>query len=373
MRFLGVVRVKGGTKRQFKRRFVTLEAAREWVAEMRDEDTKAKTEDASLLTVRDLCERWMAHQTTTNSGRPGTRRGYGSHMASILAVLGDERARTATPGMVEVALAKLAKEGGVRKRPLSHSSLLSARFNLRQAYAHAMREGWVKANPALPAKLPIKPKKVRVAKKMSVADVQKFRTHIDTAYSDPSRLAAEPWVPVAMRLALCGLRRSEIVAVDWRAVDIEAGTVDVAASRTATGEGRKTSIEDVKSKNSERTVPVEVMHPGTKQALKKLWIAQGQPASGLVIRDALGEPFHPDIVSDRFKTLCGEAGIEWPGTIHATRHTLATALHENGTPPNKAAKLLGHDVATYLATYVVADDNDAATAAKDVGAIFATG
>lgn len=97
------------------------------------------------------------------------------------------------------------------------------------------------------------------------------------------------------------------------------------------------------------------MHPGTLRALRSLRLAQGGASSGLVILDAAGGPVHPDTFSWRFKTLCADAGVRFPGSIHATRHTLATALEEAGTPANQGAALLGHDVATYTRFYLVAD------------------
>ncbi len=89
-----------------------------------------------------------------------------------------------------------------------------------------------------------------------------------------------------------------------------------------------------------------------------------------MVRDALGQPVHPDAYS-RFKTLCTEACVPDPGSIHNTRHTLASALKEAGVPDNQGAALLGHDPQTYLRFYVLADDDAAAEAAEVAGRVFA--
>ena len=59
--------------------------------------------------------------------------------------------------------------------------------------------------------------------------------------------------------------------------------------------------------------------------------------------------------------------------IHNVRHTLATALDEEGVPEHHAAALLGHDVQTYRRFYLVTDNDGAASAAEAAGRLFAVG
>ena len=66
----------------------------------------------------------------------------------------------------------------------------------------------------------------------------------------------------AWRLTLCGMRRSEVLGLDWARVDLTAGVLDVVAARVNIGEGR-TALDDVKSRASRRSVPYEAMHQGT--------------------------------------------------------------------------------------------------------------
>jgi integrase len=119
-------------------------------------------------------------------------------------------------------------------------------------------------------------------------------------------------------------------------------------------------------------VPVEVIHAGTRVALREAWVQQGQPAAGLVVVDASGEPVHPDTYSRRFRALSAAAGVPDLGSIHNVRHTVATALHDNGVEPRKAASLLGHKVTTHLAYYVPTTDSGANEAAAVAGGLFTT-
>ena len=189
--------------------------------------------------------------------------------------------------------------------------------------------------------------------------------------AEPAPFAAEPWLRAGMRLTLCGLRRSEVLGLDWQHVDLDAGTVKVRASRVKTGRGTATNVGAVKTDASRRDVRAESIHPGTVTTLRALWLAQGRPSAGLVIRDAAGEPVKPDTYSARWRALCGEVSVPVLSRIHNVRHSIATALREAGVPENQAAALLGHDVDTYRRFYLVTDDDAAASGAVAAGRAFA--
>lgn len=369
---------RDGKQRQISKTTATLAEARAWVAEVREGNRDAQRrgenfEDSSGLTVAQVCERWLQAREKEVGTRGGVRKvsvsGYRSALASLLVEVGHRPARDLTPGQIEAVLRKLATTGGLRGRPLSHRSLVYGLGALRQVYAHAMRERWVKANPADAARAPRASHdddKAPQVLRWSPDDVRTFRAHVD-AQQTPS----DPWIRVAVRLVLCGLRRSEVMGLDWSHVDLQAGTVRVAASRVKTGSGSETATGQVKVANSLRVVQVEAIHPGTAQAMRELWLQQGRPASGLVIVDNTGQGVNPDVLSRRFKALCSAAGVPVLRSVHNVRHTLATALQAAGVPDHKVAALLGHDVATYRRFYLATDDAGAASAAAVAGKLFA--
>ena len=332
-KFYAVVGVPGedGKRRQLSRRFLVLDDAREWVAEVREDAEKAKTAafiDPRKLTVRELTKRWLTKREqevdTPGGVRLNTLNGYRSALSSLLVILGDRPAREVTADDVEGALLKLAKEGGKWGRPLSHRSLVYALGALRQVYGYALRSGWVKSNPAALVKAPGKNQdKADDAdpRRWTTAQLLKFRTYVDSL-----PLTAEPWVKAGMRLTLAGLRRSEVLGLDWSNVNRQTGEVRVTASRTKDGRGSTWTLNDTKTANSKRTVQAETLHAGSTAALRKLWLAQGRPASGLVIADAEGNPVQPDKYSAEFRALCTAAGVPYPGSIHTLRHSLATIL-----------------------------------------------
>ncbi len=100
---------------------------------------------------------------------------------------------------------------------------------------------------------------------VSTATLRRFRQHAD---SDP--LAA------AWRLTLSGLTRADVLGLRWSDVDTDAGTVTVRQGRVAVQGGRESSTDAPKSAQRRRTVPVEVIHPGTMAALRALRVRQAQ-------------------------------------------------------------------------------------------------
>lgn len=375
-RFVAVVgvRTEGGKRRQLKRRFPVLEDAREWVQEVREGSAKTLAyDDPRKLTVRALAARWLARREQ-EVGTPGgirtcTVNGYRSALTSLLDLIGNRPVREVTPDDVEAALRTLATVGGRWGRPLTHRSLTYSLGALRQVFAYGKRAGLLKSNPALEAKAPGDTHagtKAAAPKRWTTGQLVAFRTHVDGL-----PLESEPWLKAGMRLTLCGLRRSEVLGLDWSNVDLKTGAVTIAASRTKDGRGSTSSLNAPKTEASRRTVEAEIIHLGTLSALRALWLAQGRPEAGLVICDAAGVPVQPDAYSRRFVVLCKAAGVPVLTRIHNTRHTLATALKEAGVPDNQAAALLGHDVQTYQRFYLVVDDEGAAAAATMAGKLFA--
>lgn len=202
----------------------------------------------------------------------------------------------------------------------------------------------------------------------SVTIVAAFRGALE-AYADGERFLDEPWLVVGMLLTLSGLRRSEVLGLDWSAVDQDSGAVAVRASRVKTGRGSDTVLGLPKTDNSRRTVLAGEIHDGFTRALKALWMHQGRPSSGLVIVDPLG-PLHPDRFSRAFVRVCDEAGVPRLSRVHNVRHSLALALQANGVPDHQAAALLGHDVSVFRRFYLVTDDDGAASAARSARALF---
>lgn len=212
----------------------------------------------------------------------------------------------------------------------------------------AAREGMVPSNVVRLARRPRQRKRVgRDLQHWQPGELLAFR---EAADRDP--LAA------AWRLTLCGMTRADVMGLRWSDVDLQGGTATVRTGRVALDHGDH--VDEPKSAQRRRAVPVETIHPGTVAALRSLRAAQAADRlkageawqeSELVVVDALGAPLRPEVYSDRFRRLCVTAKVS-SITLHSVRHSLAFWLHSLGVAPADASALLGHTVEVHLSTYL---------------------
>ncbi|HEY0718700.1 MAG TPA: site-specific integrase, partial [Streptosporangiaceae bacterium] len=154
-------------------------------------------------------------------------------------------------------------------------------------------------------------------------------------------------------LAHTGMRRGEALALRWRDVDLDAGTVRVRRSagmiRNA-GEGAEVTEGDTKS-GKPRVVDVD---PATSAVLRAHRKARGAMAlqlardDALVLADHEGRHLQPEHFSRSFTDAlrrCGkQLGAAAPPAIrlHDLRHTHATVLLSAGVPVHVVSQRLGH-------------------------------
>ena len=154
--------------------------------------------------------------------------------------------------------------------------------------------------------------------------------------------------------ATSGMRRGELGGLTWRCTDLDGARVSVEQQIVPTAGG--TSFGPPKTARSRRTVALD---PETVDALRRHRDAQllerdfaGDAYSDhdLVFCDELGEPFHPNRISEWFAGHRKAAGIP-AGTLHILRHTAATLMLTSGIPVHITAARLGDHPKTVLSTY----------------------
>lgn len=149
-------------------------------------------------------------------------------------------------------------------------------------------------------------------------------------------------------LGLCfGLRKGEILGLDWERVNLDAGTVTIDREYTV-GEGRA-ELDDPKTERAWRTVPITAWPRGRMDA----W----GPASGPVVTGMDGGRMNPHTATNRMRKLvsgCYEDGTPLPRiTLYTMRHSFATACVAADIEIAKLSKWLGHcNVSTTYNMYV---------------------
>src|SRR5262249_1188139 len=143
---------------------------------------------------------------------------------------------------------------------------------------------------------------------------------------------------------LCGLRRGEIAALQWKHVDLEHRQIAVVHSAEQTKAGIR--YKPPKSGRS-RTVAMSEMVTAELRA-HRVAQAHGLLTLGLRISDdtfvvaqADGRPIQPNSLSHEWVRQIGKTGLPRI-RYHDLRHAHATHLLSSGVHPKVASERLGH-------------------------------
>ena len=219
----------------------------------------------------------------------------------------------------------------------------------RSALERAVRDDLLRTNPAIGCKLP--PKK---AKEMQVLDREELQKFLIQAQADGYY--------ELFLLDLCtGLRRGELIALQWEDLNFETGVLTVnKQAYTVNGE-------------------LQIIPPKTKASVRKLVLP---PAVLAVLREyrkkvdsrwmfpspvKADRPITPGVARRRLQTILERAECKRV-RFHDLRHTFATLALENGMDVKTLSAMLGHVSAVTtldIYTHITGDMQRAAAASID--------
>ena len=150
----------------------------------------------------------------------------------------------------------------------------------------------------------------------------------------------------AWHLALSGLRRGEIAALRWSDIDLNSGTIAITRNRLRFGD--KVVEGTVKSKASDRKLPLPDNLAATLKAAK-------------TVQAAAAESTCADIAVGTHARRGGPSARP----LHDARHTCGTLMHLEGVPIAVIAAWLGHASSAFtMATCVHSQEPALADAAR---------
>ena len=233
---------------------------------------------------------------------------------------------------------------------LGRRSIQICRTVLRAALTEAVDEGLIPRSPAARVGLPrtvAKEVKPKDAVAWDAADVDRFL----------EATAEHRWA-VAFRLgALFGLRRSEVLALRWDDVDVEAKSLRIDESLVATNEGAAWS--NAKNERSRRVIPLDddtvraLTRRRAEQAAERLAAGSDWEDNDLIIATRTGRLVLPRSYDRALATIVDNAGLPRL-TSHGLRHTAATHMVQGARDVGELraiADLLGHSPEMLMNTY----------------------
>lgn len=286
-----------------------------------------KTIDALSMTVREAVEQYIARREKELS--PSTLEDYRKH------------SRTAFPELMNLTIGQLTDEICQQAIDAYAESVkpktVVNRWNL--VYA-AIREA--KRNVSIFVRLPsVKRKRLDMPDREAL--LRLFQAIENTPLEIPVLLAAS-----------CGLRRSEICALDLaHDIDYDKGLIHIDKALVI-GPGGTYILKDTKTTAGERTVPCP------RWILDKLAEARDNPDY---------KPYKPNTITTSFTPIAKQCGVAC--SFHGLRHYYASVMSALNIPEQYAMERMGHSTNYMLKRYQEylaskeAEVNDALMSALD--------
>lgn len=156
----------------------------------------------------------------------------------------------------------------------------------------------------------------------------------------------ESWLYVPIRLSVFyGLRRSEVLGLQWKSVDFEAKTIAIQHSRIYSeidGKERGIGRDALKRKSSYRTLPMPEPIWNLLHDLKAVpYESESVSGDAYVCLNQDGNPIAPNELTRSFKQFLRDNDLR-EIRLYDLRHTCASILIQNRVPLIEIQQWLGH-------------------------------
>jgi integrase len=260
-----------------------------------------------------LTDLWLPHMRTRVRAETWTRY-EGLVRLQVVPLIGKVTLAALRPHHLQGVLDEMLTGGA------APASVAKCHRVMASACAQAVRWQLLAVSPAAG----VSPPRVERSS-LRIPDAAEMRTLIAAAASTPYGM------PVLLA-ATTGARRSEILALTWREVDLSTGTVSVLHGKTATA--RRTIHLPA------TTVAALRAHRKEQNERRLLYGAAWQDLD-LVVDRCDGGAMHRDSLSHAFATIAESVGIG-DVRLHDLRHGFATALLRAGVNVKVVSEALGH-------------------------------
>lgn len=318
-------------------------------------EARARQQDARPL-LHVYAREWVERYQGT--GRRGFREETRAEYRTLLNAYAlrffpsDTRLEDIRPKQVSEFIAWLMTQPGRNGGTLTDKTVRNALGPLRACMATAKREGDIPDNPVVGAALPHRPvveDEASLPRPFPRVDGEESMEMVVDLVHPYHRLMFE-------LLAVTGVRRSELLALAVRHLDLNGATPKVLVRQRARAQkGRGQVIGPLKSPHARRDLPISL---DLADRLSRQLAGKG-PDDLVFASPFGGGPYDPAHLYTRvLAPACQEAGVGWAG-FHTFRHTVASRMFAAGRTAVQVQHWLGHHSAAFtLRTYVHLLDQD---------------
>lgn len=318
---------------QKSKSFDRFKKAQEFKIRLEHELRDSSYTEPSKITVRKFLEQWFDMHKKGLQYK--TIQGYEYNIGYINNTLGDMYLQRLTAGDIEKMLKSLSTSKGEK---LSGKYLQEIYSTLNLALKHAVKLKLLSVSPCAAVS---RPKSVKFqASFILPEDVKKY---LD--------LFSDAWIYPAVVLALfCGLRRGELLALQWNDIDFRNNQLKVYKAVIDVGNKRfqkSTKTEKARTVDIPPTA-ITILRQHRKKQLEYKLLLNDYHDSNFIVTEDDGTLPAPAYVSRFFMRRVISSGLPYV-RFHDLRHTAASLMLLEGANLETVSSILGHSSITITA------------------------
>ena len=299
------------------------EAAR-LLAERETQVSKGEYVRPGQGTFGEWLQEWLDDDVAT-SVRPKTADGYAFIVRKYIAPqIGHIPLRGLQPTHIQGLYSGMLAAG------LSANTTRHAHAVIRRALSEGVRMGRIGRNVALSIRAPRLDR--REMRTFSAPEAHRFLAAAQDS----------PYHVVFVTLLWSGARRSEVLGLTWRNVDLLLSTISITHALHVLPNGLATLVPPKSAKGRRQiALPPSLALALTQHRWSMEQLRGSLPDDAFVFTMPDGRPMLPDSVTHAFKRIARKAGLEGI-RLHDLRHTHASLMLGQGVHPKVVSECLGH-------------------------------
>lgn len=295
--------------------------------------------EPEVLRFKDFAEKWLEEHCKVNLAIKTYRDYEGMLNKRIYAAIGHLPMAKIKPLHIIEFESSLRKEGARmdgKAGGLSEKSIMYHHRLLSSIFSTAVQWGVVKENPIQRVKAP----KVR-KKGVNAFNLEDTTTMLEVLKKEPLK-----WQVLVHLALVTGLRRGELLGLEWEDISFEDNTLDInKSSQSLVGHG--TFTKDTKNEESKRLISLSESTMTLLKKYRKEWIENRMKLGDLwegserLWISRYGGSMHTDTPTKWFPKFLKRHNLPHI-SFHGLRHTSATLLIYLGANIRSVSGRLGH-------------------------------